>query len=82
MSIDITDPQFAAKLAAARVTAEVRSPEGRLLGLFTPTSEMHLPELTQADYDEMDRRLNDPNTKFYTPEEVMARLREIGRCGR
>ena len=28
--------------------------------------------------EELDQRLNDPNAKWYTPDEVMARLRELG----
>lgn len=81
MSIDVTDPDFAAKLAAARETGDVWGPNGELLGQFVPRSQMKLPEPTQADYDEMDRMLNDPTVKSYTPEEVMARLRELRQCG-
>lgn len=82
MSIDVTDPEFAAKLAAARETGDVWGPDGQLLGQFVPLARMDLPELTQADYDEMDRRRLDPNAVRYTPEQVMERLREIDRCGR
>ena len=80
MPIDVTDPAFAAKLAAARETVDVWSPDGELLGEFVPRSKMKLPELTQADYDEMERRRLDPNEPRYTPEQVMARLRELRKC--
>jgi hypothetical protein len=63
VSIDITDPQFAAKLAAVRDTAEVWSPDGELLGEFVPRSKMKLPELDEATIAEYERRRNDPNVK-------------------
>lgn len=37
---------------------------------------MMFPELGITD-EEMNRRLNDPNAKWYTGEEVMARLRSL-----
>lgn len=82
MSIDITDPQTAAKLAAAKETGFVYGPDGFLLGRFVPVGRMELPQLTEEDYDRMERLIDDPNTKWVSPEDVMARLREIDRCGR
>ena len=76
MSIDITDPQIAAKMAAATESVVVRGPDGRFLGLFLPEAEVATP------IEELERRRNDPNAKWYTPEQVMDRLREIDRCGR
>jgi hypothetical protein len=71
----IADEQMAAKL---RVEGphEVRTADGRLLGRFTP-AEMSCPETGLTD-DELDERLNDPHTTWYTADEVMARLRELG----
>ncbi|MBX9625093.1 MAG: hypothetical protein K2X82_14900 [Gemmataceae bacterium] len=82
MSIDITDPQTAAQLAAAREVGDLWGPDGQLLGRFVPIARMDLPQLTEEDYDRMERLIADPNTKWVTPEDVMARLREIDRCGR
>jgi len=83
MSIQIRDEATAAALAAAAGPQEVRGPDGRLLGQFIPTvgPKMTFPELGITD-EELDRRVNDPDAKWYTPEEVMARLREIDRGGR
>ena len=63
------------------VEVEVRGPDGQLLGRFTPAPRpgMMFPELGITD-DEMDRRLNDPNAKWMTGEEVVARLRSLQGC--
>ncbi|MBX9624059.1 MAG: hypothetical protein K2X82_09645 [Gemmataceae bacterium] len=82
MPIDVTDPEFAAKLAAAREPDPVVGPDGILLGEFIPRSKMDLFQLDEAKIAEYERMRADPNVKSYTPEEVMARLREIDRCGR
>ena len=56
----------------------MRGPDGQLLGRFTPAPRpgMMFPELGVTD-EEMDRRLNDPNAKWVTGDEVMARLRSL-----
>ncbi|MBX9579727.1 MAG: hypothetical protein K2X87_05405 [Gemmataceae bacterium] len=82
MPIDITDPQTAAKLAAARETGYVYGPDGFLLGKFVPVAVEPPVVEDEPSYDDMERLINDPNTKMCTPEEVIARLREIDRCGR
>jgi hypothetical protein len=81
MSIQIRDEETVAALAGATEPQEVRAPDGRVLGQFIPTSKskMSFPELGITD-DELERLVNDPNAKWVTPEEVMARLREIDRC--
>lgn len=76
MAIDITDPRMAAEMAAASESVVVRGPDGRFLGLFVPEAEVATP------IEELDRRRLDPNAVWYTPEQVMDRLREIDRCGR
>ena len=50
----------------------------RPAGRFTPTPRpgMMFPELGITD-EEMERRLNDPDAKWVTADEVMARLREL-----
>ena len=70
----VADEQMAAKL---RVDGphEVRTPDGRLLGRFTP-APMSCPEVGLTD-EELDARLNDPSARWHTPDEVMARLREL-----
>ena len=82
MIVTIRDDSTAAYLAAATgIDVEVRGPAGQLLGRFTPAPRpgMMFPELGITD-DEMDRRLNDPNAKWMTGEEVVARLRSLQGC--
>ena len=81
MSILIRDEPTVADFVSATEPEDVRGPDGRLLGQFIPAPKpkMSMPECGLTD-EELDRRLNDPNAKWYTPEEVMARLREIDRC--
>lgn len=81
MPIDITDPQTAATLAAARETGYVYGPDGFLLGKFVPVA-VEPPAADEPSYEEMERLIDDPNTEWVTPEQVMARLREIDACGR
>ena len=83
MSITILDESTAAALATASTPQEVRGPDGALLGQFIPASlpKVSFPEFGITD-DELDRQLADPNEKWVTPEEVMARLREIDQCSR
>jgi hypothetical protein len=70
----VVDEQTAAKLHVEG-PHEVRTADGRLLGRFTP-AKMSCPEVGLTD-EELDERLNDPNAKWYTTDEVMARLREL-----
>lgn len=79
MTITVHDQATAAVMAAATgVELEVRGPNGELLGCFTPAPRpgMHFPEFGVTD-EEMFRRLNDPNAKWVTGDEVMARLRSL-----
>jgi hypothetical protein len=79
MTVTIRDEATAATLAGTvGAEVEVYGPDGRLLGRFTPAPRpgMMFPELGVTD-EEMDRRLNDPNAKWVTGDEVMARLRSL-----
>ncbi len=81
MSIQIQDPTTADVLATTTASEEVRGPDGRLLGRFTPVAALpgYIPEF-DTTVEELDRIRTDPNTRWVTPEEVIARLREIDRC--
>jgi hypothetical protein len=81
MSIQIRDESTAAALAKAADPQDLRGPDGKLIGRFIPVGKLTLsfPELDITD-EELLQRMNDPNAKWHTPEEVMARLREIDRC--
>jgi hypothetical protein len=81
MAITILDESTATALATASTPQEVLGPTGAVLGQFSPASmpKVSFPEFGITD-DELDQQLNDPNEKWVTPEEVMARLREIDRC--
>jgi hypothetical protein len=81
MPILIRDEDAVKELAAAKGLQELRSPDGRFLGQFIPaeSSADYFPEFG-ITYSELRRQINDPSTKRCTPEQVMARLREIDRC--
>lgn len=81
MPILLNDEVTLAKLAAVTVAEEVCTPDGRVLGRFIPAGadKMSFPEFGVTDA-ELERELNDPNVKWCTPEEVMARLRELRKC--
>ena len=77
MPLTITDPQTVAAMAAAPHPTTVIGPDGQILGQFSPAIPgMSFPELGITD-EEMDRRLNDPDAKWVTGEEVMARLESL-----
>ncbi|MBX9583238.1 MAG: hypothetical protein K2X87_23285 [Gemmataceae bacterium] len=76
MSIDVTDPQTAAALAATTAPAEVRGPDGRVLGRFVPAKppapdEPLVPWDPTITREELDRRLAEPGL---TIDEVRERL--------
>ena len=79
MSVTIPDAASAAVLAqTVGCEVEVFAPDGRLIGRFTPAPRpgMSFPELGVTD-EELDRRIRDPDAKWVTGEEVMARLRSL-----
>ena len=79
MSVTIHDAATAATLAdITGMDVEVRGPDGLLLGHFTPAPRpgRMFPELGITD-EEMDRRLNEPDSAWVTGEEVMARLHSL-----
>jgi len=79
MSVTIPDAASAAVLAqTVGAEVEVFAPDGRLIGRFTPAPRpgMMFPELGMTD-EELDRQENDPQAKWVTAEEVMARLRSL-----
>jgi hypothetical protein len=80
MPIIIADRQTATLLQAANGPEEVRTADGGLLGKFIPAPRpgLSFPELGLTD-EELERRENDPNAKWHTAEEVMARLAELRR---
>jgi len=76
MAITVTD-EMKNLFTASETTEEIRTSDGRILGRFTPAKLlMTFPELQMTD-EELDRIANNPNTIWHTPEQVMARLREI-----
>lgn len=81
MSITIGDESTASAFESASSPQEVRGPGGKLLGQFIPASlpKVSFPEFGVTD-EELERQLNDTNAKWVTPEDVMARLREIDKC--
>ena len=79
MAVTVRDEATAAALAATVGSeVEVFGPDGRLLGRFTPAPRpgMMFPELGMTD-EELERLENRPDAKWYTGDEVMARLRAL-----
>ena len=79
MSLTITDPATLAALAAVtEPQLELRGPDGQLLGRYTPAPRpgVTFPELGLTD-EELDRLENHPNAKWYTTDEVIARLHSL-----
>ena len=81
MSILIADEQLAAKLDRADGPLEICARDGRRLGFFTPAKPATRQLEPRISDEEAERRLNDPNAKWYTAAEVEAKIREL-RCGR
>ena len=83
MSFTISDPSAVSAFAAAKEPIELKAPDGRVLGQFVPVAaskKMSFPEFGMTD-EELERLDNDPNQKWYTADEVMARLRDLTKKG-
>ena len=79
MSVTIRDEATVAVLAeTVGPQVDVFAPDGRLLGRFSPAPRpgMMFPEFGMTD-EELDRFERDPNSKWVTADEVMARLRSL-----
>ena len=75
MSITIT-ADLADEFGRAGEPVEVRAPDGRLIGTFTPARRPPEPNISE---EELRRREADTTSKTYTAAEVEAKLREL-RC--
>ncbi len=69
-TILVADGDWAKKLDKLDEPVEICTPDGKRLGFFTPAKP-------RVDQDELDQREIDPNTKWYTAEQVMAKLKEL-----
>ena len=77
MPVTISDSTTAAELRASTMPQDLFGLDGRLLGRFMPAVPgMRFPELGITD-DEMDCRVNAPDSEWVTGEEVIARLRSL-----
>jgi len=79
MVVKIRDPNAVAAMEAAKSPIDVQTADGRYLGRFIPGDEsnrMSFPEFGFTDV-ELERRANDPAVRWYTADEVMARLRQL-----
>ena len=81
MAIMIHDEKVARAFSTATGPQQVKAADGQILGNFIPGSQptMSMPEIGLTDEALLDL-VNDPNAVWRSPEEVMARLREIDRC--
>jgi len=77
MTILIADEQLAAKLDRADGPVEICARDGRRLGFFTPAKPAQHRLEPRISEEEARRRLSDPNGRWYTADEVAARLREL-----
>ncbi len=75
MSITITS-ELAEEFGKADAPVEVRTPDGRVLGTFTPARHLPEPDISE---EELQRIENDTTGKWNTATEVEAKLREL-RC--
>lgn len=74
--VDITDPNLATTLNTADVPLEIRTPEGALLGYFTPMlNSRYEPIESDISPEELRRRVEDRTAKTYTTAEVLAHIR-------
>lgn len=80
MSITITDAALLAKLSEGPAV-ELKNEAGEVIGQFFPAraGERWIHEFG-VTIEELDRIRTNPNAKWFTPEQVMARLREIDQC--
>jgi hypothetical protein len=81
MSILIADEQLTAKLDKADGPLEICARDGRRLGYFSPAKPAKHQLEPRISEEELLQRENDHSGKWYTAEEVEARMRDI-RCGR
>ncbi len=77
MSITIADDRLAAEFALLSDTVQVRGPNGKIIGIFTPSQA---PPMLISE-EELKRR-SDPNSgKWFTAAEVEAKLKKL-RCSK
>ncbi len=73
MSITIADDRLAAEFARLADTVEVRGPNGKIIGTFTPSQA---PPMLISE-EELKRRSDDKTGKWFSAAEVEAKLREL-----
>ncbi len=73
MSITIADDRLAAEFALLSDTVQVRGPNGKIIGIFTPSQA---PPMLISE-EELKRRSDDLTGKTFTAAEVEAKLREL-----
>jgi hypothetical protein len=66
----VLNAEQAKVVSASLDPVEVRDEQGHVLGTFTPL-------WTREDIEQAKKVLADPNTKWYTFDEVMAHLRSL-----
>jgi hypothetical protein len=79
MSVLVKDESLIASLSAMSSPSELHTPDGKVLGRFIPSpgkGKMSYPEFGMTD-EELDARASRPDAKWYSADEVMARLREL-----
>ena len=80
MSIFLHDEYTIARLIDTLTSQDLRTTDGRLLGRFIPAGDRRM---AYPEYELVDEAIEawDANTKFYTAEEVMERLRQLMKGG-
>lgn len=76
MQTVIVDEALTTKLEKANAPIEIVTRDGRRLGFFTPGPPMKYDLDPKVSEEELQRRLNDPNGKWYTADEVAAKMKE------
>jgi hypothetical protein len=81
MPIVIENDDLSAALRQVSGSVEFVTKDGRSLGVFTPTGAIPPDLEPRISDEEFRRRLNDPNTKWYTAAQVEAKMKEW-RCSK
>jgi len=78
MSVTLADEVLIAELTRTTEAVEVRTPDGRLLGVFSPTVRPLEPDISEEELRHREEDRTPGN--WHTAAEVEAKLRELRRC--
>ena len=80
--LKLVDPVLAKTLNQASEPLAIWSPEGIVIGYFTPAKQSYRHIQIPLSEEELRRREADHTSKTYTAAEVRAKLEELKQCSR